>query len=228
MLLNASKETVLIPAGTEVGIAEERAVVEDDFPRTANPSEGDGYGQEPPSGDGNGEDAVVVQEICSRPVRAHEPTVVDGIDSDDGVTTQEAIAGRREKLRTTFDSGGSAGEEMQTVLKSIEAYHDIFSLDKGERGETDLIKMTIDTGTASPQRQPPRRVPFAIRQQVVQQLIEGHAKTRRNMSFSQPLGESHCPRSEEGRRIAILRRLPEVERRDKIGYIPPPTDRRLT
>ena len=45
----------------------------------------------------------------------------------------------------------------------VAEYH-VFSLD-GERGETDLIELelTLDTHTV-PKRQPPRQVPFTVRQ----------------------------------------------------------------
>ena len=35
-------------------------------------------------------------------------------------------------------------------------HHQAFSLDPGERGETDLIQMDIDTGDVSPRRKPVR------------------------------------------------------------------------
>ena len=46
----------------------------------------------------------------------------------------------------------------------------MFSLGEGERGETDLIEMEIDTGNAMPRRQSARRMPFAVRQGVAKQL----------------------------------------------------------
>ena len=49
-------------------------------------------------------------------------------------------------------------------------HHKAFSLEEGERGETDLIQMEIDTGNACPKKQPARRMPFAVRQEVATQL----------------------------------------------------------
>ena len=49
-------------------------------------------------------------------------------------------------------------------------YHDVFVLEEGERGETGLIQMNIDTGDATPRRQPVRRTPFAARQEIATQL----------------------------------------------------------
>ena len=39
-----------------------------------------------------------------------------------------------------------------------------------ERGETSLTEMTIETGDASPKKQPVRRVPFTLRQELAKQL----------------------------------------------------------
>jgi len=41
---------------------------------------------------------------------------------------------------------------------------------EGERGETDLLEMVIDTGDASPRKQAARHIPFAVRQEVEEQL----------------------------------------------------------
>lgn len=48
--------------------------------------------------------------------------------------------------------------------------YDVFSLVKGERGETALVKMEIDTGDEQPRKQPPRRMPFMVREEVTRQL----------------------------------------------------------
>ena len=71
-------------------------------------------------------------------------------------TTSETEAWRREKLLETIE---------------LPPHHDVFSLEDGERGETDLVHMEIDTGDASPRKQPPRRMPFAVRQEVARQLM---------------------------------------------------------
>ena len=46
----------------------------------------------------------------------------------------------------------------------------MFSLKNDERGGTDLASMDIDTGNASPKKQPPRRMPIAVCQEVAKQL----------------------------------------------------------
>ena len=52
----------------------------------------------------------------------------------------------------------------------LSEHHDVFCLADGERGETDLVEMDIDTGGAVPKRIPARRMPLAVRREVARQL----------------------------------------------------------
>ena len=52
------------------------------------------------------------------------------------------------------------------LVTLLERYHGTFSFMEGDRRETDLAQVHIDTGGASPIRQPVRRIPHAIRQEV--------------------------------------------------------------
>ena len=56
-------------------------------------------------------------------------------------------------------------EERAQLLTLLMKYHSVFSLKDGERGETD-----IETGEAIPRRQPMRRIPHAVREEVARQL----------------------------------------------------------
>ena len=56
------------------------------------------------------------------------------------------------------------------LTELLEEYHGAFSLEKGERGETDLVSMQIDTGDSRPRRQQARWIPFAVRNKVAKQL----------------------------------------------------------
>ena len=49
-------------------------------------------------------------------------------------------------------------------------YHDVFSLEEDERGETDMIEFEINTGDELPRKQAARRIPYAARQEVAEQL----------------------------------------------------------
>jgi len=49
-------------------------------------------------------------------------------------------------------------------------HNDVFILDEADRGETDLIQLEIDTGEAPPIKQSFRRMPYAAREKVANQL----------------------------------------------------------
>eukprot|EP00731_Ephydatia_muelleri_P007839 Em0004g177a len=93
-----------------------------------------------------------------------------------GNVTSPDNEGRKQKLIEHLVSKISdsflSEEEQDRLLSVIGDYHDVFSLNEGERGETDLVEMNIDTGEAAPTRQAVRRLPFAVRQEVAQQLKE--------------------------------------------------------
>ena len=58
----------------------------------------------------------------------------------------------------------------EMLMSLLEEFSDVFSLEDGERGETDEVELHTDTGDSHPKSQPPRRVPFAVRQEVARQL----------------------------------------------------------
>jgi len=49
-------------------------------------------------------------------------------------------------------------------------YHDVFSLEEDERGEIDMVEFEINTGDELPRKQAARRIPYAARQEVAEQL----------------------------------------------------------
>ena len=57
----------------------------------------------------------------------------------------------------------------------MKSTNDVFSLEDGERGETDLVQLHIDMGDAQPQTQATRRIPFAVRREVARQLQQMQA-----------------------------------------------------
>lgn len=65
-----------------------------------------------------------------------------------------------------------------------------------------LVTHVIDTGDHRPIRQPVRRTPFALRDQIDQM-----AGTSHHTSFSESVGEPCCPGKEEGWRNVLLHRL---------------------
>ena len=70
---------------------------------------------------------------------------------------------RCQKIREMVEVTGITEVERSKLLKLLEEYNATFSLEDGERGETDLVEMEIDTTDAKPKRQCIRRMPFAVR-----------------------------------------------------------------
>ena len=50
-------------------------------------------------------------------------------------------------------------------------HHDVFALEDTDCGEMDLIQLEIDTSNASPIKQPIRRMPYAVKEEVARQLL---------------------------------------------------------
>ena len=105
------------------------------------------------------------------------------------VTVKMTISGtdswRKEKLLETIDLPELSLPDAELLKEFLTHHHDVFSLVDGERGETDLVYMKIETGEASPKKQPPRRMPFAVRQEVAKQL--------KNMQQNGVIQPSHSP-----------------------------------
>ena len=57
-------------------------------------------------------------------------------------------------------------QEKETLLKFREKHHRVFSLKDGDKGERELVQMEINTGDAHPEKQPVRRIPYNLRQEV--------------------------------------------------------------
>ena len=83
-------------------------------------------------------------------------------DSHDGT--------RRKKLLEKLGEPELPDMEKKRLLEFLTDQHEAFSLEEGERGETSLVEMEIDTGDTTPRRQPPRRMPYSVRQEIARQL----------------------------------------------------------
>jgi len=86
------------------------------------------------------------------------------------VMSVEEEQARRKKLLEQLEEPHLPESEKKQLRDFLADHHEAFSLEEGERGETDLIQMEIDTGDACPKKQPARRMPFAVRQEVATQL----------------------------------------------------------
>ena len=90
------------------------------------------------------------------------------------VMSQDEVDRRREKLKAWISEDHSFEQVKLKALLS--EFHEAFSLDDDERGETDLVQLTIDTGDAPLRRQSARRIPIAAQQELAQ-LLESMQKS---------------------------------------------------
>ena len=79
---------------------------------------------------------------------------------------------RKTKLIEKINAPDLSGEDRKALYSFLLEHHQAFSLDPGERGETDLVQMEIDTGNSSPKKQALRRMPYAARQEIARQIEE--------------------------------------------------------
>ena len=77
---------------------------------------------------------------------------------------------RKRELLKVLGKPALPEPEKKILYDFLAENHLAFNLEKGERGETDLIQMEIDTYGATTQKQPARRMPFAARSEIAQQL----------------------------------------------------------
>ena len=111
--------------------------------------------------------------------RASEATIVSATalsqlgasvtDSVKKVTIQNDSE-RKAKLLKMIGKPDLPQSQSTQLMNFLADHHDVFSLEEGECGETDLVQLEIDTGDSPPKRQPLRWMPFAARQEVARQL----------------------------------------------------------
>ena len=77
---------------------------------------------------------------------------------------------RKQKLLEKLEEPDLPDDKKTLLYDFLTNSHTAFCLDDGERGETDLVEMVIDTGDTTPKKQAIRRMPFAARSEVAQQL----------------------------------------------------------
>lgn len=92
--------------------------------------------------------------------------VVRSLTSGDGGHDQW----RRRKFRELLAPPDLPAQEKERLLDFLATFHHVFCLEEGERGETSMVRMDIDMGDSHPKRQAPRRMPFAVREEIAKQL----------------------------------------------------------
>ena len=85
-------------------------------------------------------------------------------------TTALSDESRKTKLLDVLELPDLPPTDQKILCEFLVDHHNVFSLEEGERGETDLVRMAIDTCDASPRKQAPRRMPYTVRQEVAKQL----------------------------------------------------------
>ena len=125
-------------------------------------------------------EASVVQVIQTQP---KEPITVNQISK----TMSETAEDRKAKLTAILEEEAMplTHAEKEKLLHVLLEHHDVFALDEKERGETDLAPFKIDTGDAPARKQPARRIPFAVREEVNRQL--------KRMMETRVIQPSHSP-----------------------------------
>ena len=73
---------------------------------------------------------------------------------NDDRSSNERKQWRQQQLKEVLSDTGKqlSDEESSKISELLENYHDVFSLSDEERGETDLVEFSIETGNVSPER----------------------------------------------------------------------------
>ena len=86
------------------------------------------------------------------------------------VISAEKSEERIQKLWDILDNPNLPEPESEGLKDLLSSHHQTFSLEEGERGQTDLVEMVINTEGVDPIKQHPRRVPFSVRREVARQV----------------------------------------------------------
>ena len=94
------------------------------------------------------------------------------------VTSESDDRSRKEVLAKMLAEVGPTlrWQDRAELCQLLLEYHQAFTVEEGERGDTDLVQMSVDTGDAVPKGQPVRRTPFAVRKEVAEQLRKMQAQ----------------------------------------------------
>ena len=80
------------------------------------------------------------------------------------------VAWRKRKLAESVGSTDTLSpEQREELIDFLGEHHTTFALEEHEGGETNLVEFSIETGDADPRRCAPRRMPYAVREEVAQQ-----------------------------------------------------------
>ncbi len=98
----------------------------------------------------------------------------EGIDSHINAIRVDSDEARLREVQTLLavDKLGIGDEERGQLAELIGEFEDIFALNPAQLGHTNIVEHSVNTGDNMPIRQPPRRVPFALRAKVDEMVEE--------------------------------------------------------
>ena len=114
---------------------------------------------------------VCLEDSINPPEESLEQAVPDPEVVRRAELHEDEVASRKEKLRGLIpDPEALDPGEKESLLTFLTNHHLAFCLDENKKGETDLLQFEIDTGDAPLKKHPPRRMPFAVCEEVARQL----------------------------------------------------------
>ena len=123
-------------------------------------------------------EGVVLGEAMEAAVVPSEPKEADSVPSADQLEMETSLLvqhiamkdneRRKERLCELFSESLKLPEDQKRCFcEQLKKHHLAFSVEEYERGQTDLVQLVIDPGEA---QQRPRRIPFAVKEEVSRQL----------------------------------------------------------
>ena len=108
------------------------------------------------------------------------------------IAREKGCSGREEELWTALDLDAAdlRVTECELLHSLVMEFSDVFALNSSELGRTSITTHKIDTGDSPPLRQPPRRVPFALRGKVdslVEDMLEQGVITPSSSPWASPI-----------------------------------------
>ena len=79
---------------------------------------------------------------------------------------------------------------MQQLKDLVLEFSNVFAIDQSELGTTDVVTHVIDMGNSAPIKQPPRRIPFALREkvdQLVKEMLDQGVVTPSKSTWGSPV-----------------------------------------